>query len=78
MAYKKKSNRTSKPKKKYSAAERRAYNIGVGVAVGRHFGTPQELTSHFASSSTRRAYYDGFVKGSDKAFNLYGYSMMKK
>ena len=33
MAYKKKSNRTSKPKKKYSAAEKRAYYIGVGVST---------------------------------------------
>jgi len=75
MAYKKKSKTT---KKKYSAAEKKAYNIGVGVAVARSSYSsyaPNELLSQFSSSSSKKAYYKGFERGAKKTFNLSGYSM---
>ena len=63
MAYKKKSNRTRKPKKKYSAAQKRAYNIGVGVALGRSADSAYEVSQRFQTPSLQDSCWQGFKNG---------------
>ena len=64
MAYKKKSKRTKQPKKKYSAAEKKAYWMGYGLkAAMLPDVSPYDIQRSFKTLKERNSWgagYDAF------------------
>lgn len=66
--------KTSKPRKRYSAAEKRSYWIGYGVALsgsGPVLGHGKSSFTGFLNESEAESYSNGYSKGiSDKESTL--------